>query len=82
MTTIEITSTSKTIKHICGHETTVEVDRTTKAWVKFHAGQPCYVCQPTEQVERLCGHVEQIERGFHSPRAAETAAMQLCQGCR
>lgn len=82
MATIEITAELTTIKHSCGHTTLVQIDASVKGWVKYHKSQPCYNCVPTELVIRLCEHPEQVARGFFSPRAHETSAMQLCTSCR
>jgi hypothetical protein len=75
-------STFKTIKHICGHTTTVESDRSTNAWIKHYEQEQCFKCAPVVRVERICGHTEAVTRGFFSPRAMEQAAMCECSTCR
>ncbi len=77
-----LTPRSVTIAHTCGHITTVAVDCTTIAWTKAFEKQPCFQCQPTLEVTRLCGHTEVLRRYFTSPRRFEIAAMQLCTACQ
>jgi hypothetical protein len=75
-------TTQTTIKHLCGHSSQVEVDNSSRTWLKHYAGTPCFVCAPYAVVERLCGHNEQVSRYFTSPRRLETASMQLCTKCQ
>lgn len=71
-----------TVHHTCGHNTYVEIDHFTKTWVDHWASQPCFRCQPTQDVVRLCEHTEAVARFFSSPRFFESAAMQLCKACQ
>ncbi len=74
---------TKTIRRSCGHSEAIVVDASTIRRLEGLREQPCLACQPTFTVERLCGHVETIERTLSdSPRRAETAAMQNCCHCQ
>ena len=69
------------LKFSCEHTQEVEVDESTKTWLAFYRKVPCFICQPTQTIARMCGCTEETARGFFSPRAMETAAMKDCAVC-
>ncbi len=78
-----ITKQTTNVKQSCGHTSQVELDTSTRGWKQYLQTVPCLVCQPTWTVERLCGHTEEVTRRMpESPRARDSAALQLCSDCR